>query len=453
MGPAGVQVVRGAMVEPDLIDETLQWDHLIFPLGTAILTDGSPGVAANGTAEVRVPTPGDTNQTYVAKRWALAQIGDQQLDVLIESVPWTSIQSQLASLPLPGHGAIFQNNSEKQFASAEPRPSLSSGTPVRLGRGEGRGEEANSPTVRPTASHRVAEGTGVKAVSVTVRRLPAGIVQLGQPPQNKPPTGAIKLASAPYHPKGCLIDYIEITSGNPILFDTGTTIFVHYNTYFSGTNLTINPGCTIKYATNTYLQLYCPLVSNCDATHTSTFTSMDDTNVGQTITNATGQPTYTAARELWFYYVSSPGTVRGLNFQLANTAVRYDGVGCESSPCSFSDSQVLCCLTGISANSSLVAISSSTECATTTPTSSSGCEGSSITGSFTHWQNCDINNDGLPSWWELKYWGHLGISPSADADGDGVSNYVEYMEGRNPMVSGTTNDTATLNLQVYTPLR
>ncbi len=50
--------------------------------------------------------------------------------------------------------------------------------------------------------------------------------------------------------------------------------------------------------------------------------------------------------------------------------------------------------------------------------------GSSITA--------DDDGDGLPDWWEIKYFGSLTQGPNGDYDGDGVSNLNEYLEGTNP---------------------
>jgi GH25 family lysozyme M1 (1,4-beta-N-acetylmuramidase) len=44
----------------------------------------------------------------------------------------------------------------------------------------------------------------------------------------------------------------------------------------------------------------------------------------------------------------------------------------------------------------------------------------------------DLDGNGLPDTWELQYFGHMGVDPDADADGDGVSNYQEYLAGTNP---------------------
>jgi subtilisin family serine protease len=44
----------------------------------------------------------------------------------------------------------------------------------------------------------------------------------------------------------------------------------------------------------------------------------------------------------------------------------------------------------------------------------------------------DSNVNGLPDWWELDHFGHLGVDPNADPDGDGLSNYGEFVAGTDP---------------------
>ena len=57
----------------------------------------------------------------------------------------------------------------------------------------------------------------------------------------------------------------------------------------------------------------------------------------------------------------------------------------------------------------------------------------------------DADNNGLPDWWELQYFGQpLGTDPSADPDGDGASNLAEFLAGTNP-----TNGTSVLSLSVF----
>ena len=48
------------------------------------------------------------------------------------------------------------------------------------------------------------------------------------------------------------------------------------------------------------------------------------------------------------------------------------------------------------------------------------------------WTGVDENSNGIPDWWEYKYFGHLGVDPDADPDGDGSSNLQEYQAGTDP---------------------
>ena len=49
------------------------------------------------------------------------------------------------------------------------------------------------------------------------------------------------------------------------------------------------------------------------------------------------------------------------------------------------------------------------------------------------WTGVDSNGDGIPDWWEFKYFGYVGIDPNADPDGDGFSNLQEYQNGTDPL--------------------
>ena len=44
----------------------------------------------------------------------------------------------------------------------------------------------------------------------------------------------------------------------------------------------------------------------------------------------------------------------------------------------------------------------------------------------------DPGGNGIPDWWEMDYFGFVGIDPAADPDGDGFTNLEEYMIGTHP---------------------
>jgi hypothetical protein len=51
----------------------------------------------------------------------------------------------------------------------------------------------------------------------------------------------------------------------------------------------------------------------------------------------------------------------------------------------------------------------------------------------------DVNGNGIPDWWEMKYFGNLNQPALGDYDGDGVDNLDEYLEGTNPTNSSSFN--------------
>jgi len=61
----------------------------------------------------------------------------------------------------------------------------------------------------------------------------------------------------------------------------------------------------------------------------------------------------------------------------------------------------------------------------------------------------DSDHNGLSDWWELKHFGHLGVDPTEDTDGDGLTNLQEYTyhtdpldllnQGTNPLADSDNN--------------
>lgn len=66
-----------------------------------------------------------------------------------------------------------------------------------------------------------------------------------------------------------------------------------------------------------------------------------------------------------------------------------------------------------------------------------GINNISVTGS----NFADSDLDGLSDGWEISYFGNLSQTPAGDADGDGVSNLLEFGQGSNPTVSQSNTST------------
>ena len=64
----------------------------------------------------------------------------------------------------------------------------------------------------------------------------------------------------------------------------------------------------------------------------------------------------------------------------------------------------------------------------------------------------DTDNDGLPDGFEATFFGHLGVDPNADPDGDGESNLSEYRSGTNPTDTNSVFHSAR-QLNISTRLR
>ena len=363
-------LLRQSMAEPDLVDETLDFGDAWFPLGRAFWWEAATN-STGAPAQILLFNPAtETNQVLVAKQWL--QI--QQRNLLIESVEWPDIAPRLESLP-----------------------------PV--------GKVANTSNLKK----RVANGRQLPATKVAIKK------------SSKP----IRVAAAPYRTRGYVFDYVMVaTSGTDYTFSEGVTYYVT-STYFSGT-LTFQPNCVIKMANYGSVMTYGAIVCNGRTGSYSILTSADDDLYGAKIAASTGVPTYAGSPALLLYYLSSGATVRGMKIRWARTAVEFDPTYDNSSH-AFQFSALEQCQTGLLANGpTTVSISYSTKCGVTTPLYDGGCN-CAFTGSLADNCNGDTDSDGLPDSWEIAYFGSVASqNGSADADGDGLTNFQEYQGGTNP---------------------
>ena len=58
--------------------------------------------------------------------------------------------------------------------------------------------------------------------------------------------------------------------------------------------------------------------------------------------------------------------------------------------------------------------------------------GGAVTSAVINVSHRDPDGSGLPMAWELAYFGVTGVDPNADPDGDGVSNFLEHLDGTDP---------------------
>ncbi len=63
----------------------------------------------------------------------------------------------------------------------------------------------------------------------------------------------------------------------------------------------------------------------------------------------------------------------------------------------------------------------------------------------------DSDGDGLPDWWEIKYFGDLRFGAGDDPDSDGYVNLVEYKRGMNPNAGVKRDNSNTLKLRLDIP--
>lgn len=106
-------IVRAASAEPDMVDESLRFGNLWFPLGRAFTLDDANATSASEPAKVRIRSEG----AKVCKTWT--SIDGRQ--ILIEALDWAEIQKELAKLPPAAMLDTWSVLPERHVPEALPR--------------------------------------------------------------------------------------------------------------------------------------------------------------------------------------------------------------------------------------------------------------------------------------------------------------------------------------------
>ena len=237
----------------------------------------------------------------------------------------------------------------------------------------------------------------------------------------------IQLASAPYRPKGFVVD-VDLSGSQPsYTFLTGTTYYIAVS-FYVGT-AAFQPGCVVKYANNAWMIVYAS-ISFPDTLQTPVFTSKDDDGFGDIISGSTHTPTYAAYPAIWFYYVPSATIVQRARIRWAKRGIEYD-----SNPgvCPWhivQNSMFENCQTGLFLNfsscgsSPVLSLINVTKCSVTTPVANYGS--GTYTGSMTDSPFCTDKAFTGVNWCDIDTFG-LAIGPPDTMGAVGPTSFIELI--------------------------
>ncbi len=399
-------LLRSQMAEPDLSDQVLDFNDLWFPTGAAFSTDASTATGTNTATQVRVPNFARVlGLIPVAKSW----VSLANRNVLIESVRWENLQTQLQRLTLTSQAGTLHE---------------------------------------------------ARALADYLDQLPA--------PPTQPAGQAISQAQSVYAPTGVVIDWIAVSGSGSYTF-TNATYFVSSSTYFSGT-LTFQPGCVIKFAPYAYLLTYGSIVCNGTSGSPSILTSEDDDLFGETLSWSTHNPGYAASQAVWDYFTSYGSTFQGMRIRWAYTGIQMDsysggtvtnctfemcqtgvygpyggyvtasvcGVETPYSPTEMITGNITDFCTGDSDWDGLPDVWEYQYFGNTGASPNTDSDGDGLTNLQeyqlgTNPKNADTDGDGMPDGWENTNAFNLLVNDASDdPDGDWLTNVQEYQGGTNP---------------------
>jgi hypothetical protein len=266
-------ITVGEGTGPGMPDQFIDLGEMFFPPGGAFVTDGASSTDSNVPAQLSPASPQSAGASVpVGKEWQTGG-GPGGSSLLIESVSWQTIATNLAQLPLMAEGE-------------------------------------DSPW------------TGFLAGAAT-----GGIHLAGGPSQ----TPGVLLDYTLVH--GDYTDY-TFQSYSP---GSGPTYFVNStngSAYFSGT-VTFQSNCVMKFCGGTCLALYGSVVCNGSQASPSVLTSEYDSQYGDIISTALLPTNGDVGTGLYFDYALQGNlTLNGLVIRYANTAIECDeSCACNGGPC------------------------------------------------------------------------------------------------------------------------
>lgn len=296
-------VLRATMVEPDLIDEALDFGDLWFPSGYAFSLGGSEKVSTNVVLpRLNLPTEEAPDKVPVAKR--VVRMSDRT--GMVEGVPWGRVRPQIQKLP--------PADSQAQLLGPQPAS--------RKGR--------------------------------VLARLPETASVRGAPMQ---------LALAPYDPAGFCIDYTTVSGNDSYTFNANSTYYIDSGLTFSGT-VTFNEGAVIKYADNTYLTLSGYVRCYGSQSNPTVLTSKHEDIFGEPISGSSGNPTTALAGcpALSLYWCQENTTLSQMRIRWATKAVVANDNLNYSRTYTLADSALERCDRGITVANCGFVIQNSTKC-------------------------------------------------------------------------------------------
>jgi hypothetical protein len=378
------EALRDRMVEPDLIDETLDFGDLWLPLGRAFV--GSADADERDQTEparIELPKAGEDSATLlVAKRWL--EIDRRRL--LVEAVEWREVKSALPALPV-----------SDRLASTDLRGRVTEGRVPPATRHDGIWEEP------------------------------------------------IRLAAAGYRETGLVIDYIAVNPSGSYTFLAGETYYISSSGYLS--SATFHPDSVIKLANNAYVLIYSWATCYGTSPNPTIVTSKDDDLFGETIAGSTGNPTFMGSPALWDYYSSNGIPFSGMKVRWAKTAFRFDAnYGGSSYYRQVVNTVVQQSQQGVVTGPyATVYLSNYAVCGVGTPINGNAWSDDNPYQYPTVLVDptCadDSDSDGLPDTWEITHFGNITAQTGTmDADGDGLSNLEEWQHGLDPNSSDTDYD-------------